>query len=447
METPPSTGSADSPPEGRLDSWKEIAAYLKRDVRTVTRWEAEGLPVHRHQHHKRATVYAYAAELDAWVENRQPRATTTGRSWWRRGGVAAAAAGVAGIGLLTAIFWPTPVPPLDFAERDWVLITDFDNLTSEEVLDGTITGALTRELSNSPFVNVVPPERIGDTLRLMRQPPDAALDRERGLEVALRDGDIRAVLTGHVEKLDSTYLLATSIVDPTTGVTVASVTQEASEPEIVAGIRQLSNDVRATLGEALSSIEVTDEQLAPVTTPSLRALQLYSQADAVIAGRGGQNGDAIAEALLQQAVADDPDFASAYTHLAWAVRNQGRPEESRPYATRAFELAETTSDRERYFILGSYHHMFDRVEESITAYEALLRLHPDHYWATRNLAAQYQQLGQHEQALRLNIRRADLRPNDYLVNVSAARAVISVVGDIVQARTYVDRAQALSLDS
>jgi TolB-like protein/lipoprotein NlpI len=55
----------------RLDSWKEIAAYLQRDVRTLHRWErAEGLPVHRHLHQKRGTVYAYPAELDAWREGR-----------------------------------------------------------------------------------------------------------------------------------------------------------------------------------------------------------------------------------------------------------------------------------------------------------------------------------------------------------------------------------------
>jgi Tol biopolymer transport system component len=55
----------------RLDSWKEIAAYLKRGERTVRRWEqAEGLPVHRHVHEKAASVYAYSGELDAWVQSR-----------------------------------------------------------------------------------------------------------------------------------------------------------------------------------------------------------------------------------------------------------------------------------------------------------------------------------------------------------------------------------------
>jgi Tol biopolymer transport system component len=55
----------------RLDSWKEIAAYLRRDIRTVQRWEKlEALPVHRHQHLKRGSPFAYASELDAWWEGR-----------------------------------------------------------------------------------------------------------------------------------------------------------------------------------------------------------------------------------------------------------------------------------------------------------------------------------------------------------------------------------------
>ncbi len=60
-------------PETPLESWKEIAAYLQRDARTVRRWEqAEGLPVHRHQHRARSSVYAYPSELDAWRAGRKP---------------------------------------------------------------------------------------------------------------------------------------------------------------------------------------------------------------------------------------------------------------------------------------------------------------------------------------------------------------------------------------
>jgi len=61
-----------SNPRDRLDSWKEIAAYLRRDVRTVQRWEKkEGLPVHRHQHDKLGSIYAFRAELTEWFSSRQ----------------------------------------------------------------------------------------------------------------------------------------------------------------------------------------------------------------------------------------------------------------------------------------------------------------------------------------------------------------------------------------
>ena len=67
--------------EGRLDSWKKIASYLKRDVSTVQRWERrEAMPVHRHQHDKMGSVFAYRSELDAWWESRRAglEAQTTG---------------------------------------------------------------------------------------------------------------------------------------------------------------------------------------------------------------------------------------------------------------------------------------------------------------------------------------------------------------------------------
>src|SRR6266853_203358 len=79
MSTPdiPASGAtpgSGEPPGKKLDSWGEIASYLGREVRTVQRWErTEGLPVHRHEHKKKSTVYAYSGELDAWIKNRQPK--------------------------------------------------------------------------------------------------------------------------------------------------------------------------------------------------------------------------------------------------------------------------------------------------------------------------------------------------------------------------------------
>src|SRR6266436_9264398 len=73
-ETVPGTQPPTRPSEDRLDSWKEIAAYLDRDVTTVQRWEKrEGMPVHRHVHDKRGSVYALTEELDDWIQSRNPR--------------------------------------------------------------------------------------------------------------------------------------------------------------------------------------------------------------------------------------------------------------------------------------------------------------------------------------------------------------------------------------
>src|SRR2546426_6084700 len=91
----------------RLDSWKEIAAYLKRDERTVRRWEEqEGLPVHRHQHKSRAAIFAYKTELDAWwangrkgVEADVPTTAVSRTKWliWPAAGAAAVLLVVAGV--------------------------------------------------------------------------------------------------------------------------------------------------------------------------------------------------------------------------------------------------------------------------------------------------------------------------------------------------------------
>src|SRR5260370_38193573 len=85
----------------RLDSWKEIAAYLKRDERTVRRWETEGLPVHRKVHKKQASVYAYKAEIEVWwnegrqrLEQDKPANRRRPLLWWLLAGLAAAGVGV-----------------------------------------------------------------------------------------------------------------------------------------------------------------------------------------------------------------------------------------------------------------------------------------------------------------------------------------------------------------
>jgi Tol biopolymer transport system component len=111
----PSPDLPQGPNGGRLDSWKKIAVYLKRDITTVQRWEKrEGMPVHRHVHDKMGSVYAFQSELDAWMRGRSDRVGATEpdptnaatlRSSQRTRWTAIAAAGALGAAAIALIIW------------------------------------------------------------------------------------------------------------------------------------------------------------------------------------------------------------------------------------------------------------------------------------------------------------------------------------------------------
>jgi tetratricopeptide (TPR) repeat protein len=341
-------------------------------------------------------------------------------------------------------FYPSSKTALNFNARDWVLISSFENRTGEPVLDGTLEYALERELSNSQFANVVSRERVGDVLRLMRKPPDTKIGADLGREICLRDGGIRALLTGRVEKLGTTYVLSAELVDPVRGVAVASISEEdPAESQLAAAVRRLSNRVRETLGEKTAQIQQSEKSLEKVTTPSLHALQLYTKADELM--RAPADNQAAAAELLKQALAEDPNFASAHLLLGYTFLNRGEPAKGRPEFQRAFDLADSTPDRERFFILGSYYDggVKKDAPKAIEAYEALLRLYPDHFWAANNLTGLYLQVGRWDDSWRLSVRLADLRPDAQNFNeVAACRKFVEKNPD--GAKPYMERARAAS---
>ncbi len=250
----PMSESHEKPRGDRLESWKRISNYLNRDIRTLRRWEKnEGLPIHRHMHESLATVYAYQSELDAWQASRgtasgmagktKPAALSGKKRW-----AAAFIITLVAIGVVLVLKLQAPSQELPFEARDWILITKFDNRTGEDVFEGTLEYALQRELSNSQFVNVVSRERINDSLAMMKLPADSIVNQEIGKEISLRDGGIKALITGRIEKLGTSYLLGSELVEPASGVTVASFSQTAEGEALLAtAVRKLANEVRETL--------------------------------------------------------------------------------------------------------------------------------------------------------------------------------------------------------
>ena len=164
-EPSPGTSLSESPLDDRLDSWKEIAGYLKRDVTTVQRWEKrEGMPVHRHLHDRAGSVYASRTELDAWMRSRSPASSdngnrapsptltepaaaanaTVGSPWkWRVLG-SLVAAGIMLLGTVlwlrrTEYFWMSPI-----ANARFQAITDFDGIAEAAAIsrDGHLVAFL-----------------------------------------------------------------------------------------------------------------------------------------------------------------------------------------------------------------------------------------------------------------------------------------------------------------
>jgi tetratricopeptide (TPR) repeat protein len=420
----------------RLDSWKKIAAYLGKDVRTALRWSKDrGMPIHRRPGGKRGAIYAYRSEIDEWIRSGRsepPQSYQKTAFVWVGAGIL--------LVLVTTILLLRMIPSVDHPDppvERWVLVTDFDNRTGEERFDGTLESALRRELANSRHVLVVAPERIRDTLSLMQKEIGVAIDAGLGREICLRYGGQCTLITGQVEIVDSSYLLSLEVVDSSDLRTVASSAETVTgDSGVLPAVHRLSAWLRAQLGEELARTSLDGTQLEPVTTPSLRALELYSRGMQFMYLYKWTE----AETLFRQAVKEDPEFASATLFVFWALNNQGKgfEAEAQAYLERAVELAGSASEQERIFIEGTYYGLAERNHvKACESFKILAELYPDHYWAAGNAAAACgNSLGYRDDYVDYIVQAAELRTDAQL---GAAQSLTYLARDFDRARPYVER--------
>jgi len=301
--------------------------------------------------------------------------------------------------LLTPPVTAAPVAlPFVFGERDWILVGAFENRTDVAALDGTIGFAVERDLATTPGISVVSQTRVIDTLRLMKRPDTAVIDRATGLEVCLRDGGVRALL---------------------------------------AAVHALANQVRTAIGAVPATSAAAEAPLEHATTTSLTALQLYSQA--VQAGSAEQWG--VSAQLAKAAVAEDPSFASAHAWLARSLLATGKGPEARAALEQAVTHVGGVSGRERLLILAMNEDAQQHKDEAIAAYEAYLRVYPDDVWALDSLVMLYGAAS--DKVARLKVRAAELRPRSFKANRDAAVWLMAQNGDLARARRFTGRARAL----
>jgi serine/threonine-protein kinase len=281
------------------------------------------------------------------------------------------------------------------SQRERLLLADFGTRQVDSGLGGVLTEAFRIDLAQSPAVTLVPPIQVGEVLARMERPDTARLDPALAREIAVREG-IKAVVTGEIAKAGSQYVLSAQVIAAKDGeVLTAHRVTAPDSTRLIAAVDRLSGDLRASVGESLTSID-REPPLARVTTASLPALREYSAA--VRAGdHEGNMEKAIAH--LEQAVALDTGFAMAYRTVgmyAWNLAKLDRVFEA--YGA-AMQRLDRLTDRERQFTLGDYYFLVSPdFPRAVTAYEAILRDHPNDREALNNLGNIYWAMRQLSQA-------------------------------------------------
>jgi eukaryotic-like serine/threonine-protein kinase len=234
--------------------------------------------------------------------------------------------------------------------RDTVILADFLNLTGDPVFDSTLRQGLAVQLSQSPFLSLVPEDRLRQLLTLMGNPPGTRLTPEIARDLCERNASA-AVLDGSIVKLGNRYVLGLSAKNCRNGEVLAQQqSQAASKEQVLDVLSVMSGKFRTQLGESLATVEKHNTPLEEATTPSLEALKAYSTGLIVVSSTGEE----AAVPFFQKAIEIDSQFAAAYAELGLMYGAIGESALSMENTSKAYERRDRTSDSEKFFITASY---------------------------------------------------------------------------------------------
>jgi serine/threonine protein kinase/tetratricopeptide (TPR) repeat protein len=328
-------------------------------------------------------------------------------------------------------------------EKDTIVVSDFTNTTGETVFDDTLKQALTTQLEQSPFLNILPEQKVRETLRLMGRSPSERVTQDVAREVCQR-AQCKAMLTGSVSSLGSRYVLGLKAVNCDTGDSLGSQQTEADSREhVLQAVGKAATALRENLGESLASIQKFDVPVEQVTTPSLEALKAYSLGMKTRA----EKGDSDALPLFRHAVELDPNFAMAYARVGVIYSNMGASDQAASYTTKAYELRERVSEREKFYIASHYHQeVTGDTEQAIQVLELWKQTYPRDYLPYSLLGYEHSfNMGQPEKALPENQEGLRLEPNNVLSYENLGFTYLDL-NRFDEAKAVVEQGQARGLD-
>jgi serine/threonine protein kinase/tetratricopeptide (TPR) repeat protein len=308
-----------------------------------------------------ASVAEFAADIQTHIEHRPVLASPPSRlygtrKFLRRHRMAALATAAGGLVLVLSAVTAWSLSHRDsvsrpkLTDKDTIVLADFENRTGDPVFDDTLRQGLFVELQQSPFLEVISDQQVQQTLGLMGQPKDPRLTPEIAREICERTGSA-AVLEGSIASLGSQYVLGLRARNCNTGsILDQEQIQAARREDVLDSLSQTARKFRTRVGESLATVEKHSAPLWDAKTSSLEALKAYTTAMKVLLS----SGNAAATPLFRRTVEIDPKFAMAYAHLGLnyaAVADWALARES---ATKAWQLRDHASDREKFFIDFNY---------------------------------------------------------------------------------------------
>ncbi len=329
-------------------------------------------------------------------------------------------------------------------EKDTVVLGDFANYTGDSVFEGTLREGLSVQLEQSPFLSLLSDEGIHQTLHMMGQPANVRLTPEITREICQRTNSATA-LDGSIALIGTRYNLILKAVNCTNRDVLASTEAQANDKShVLDALGMVASEMRAKLGESLSTVQKYNTPLEKATTPSLEALQAYSLGFT----KSWVDGDQAAALLfLQRAIQLDPNFAMAYRAASNAYAVMGESTRAAENVRRAFELRARASDLERLLIEDDYNFFLTGDLMKAGHIDELgIEIYPREPIFHFNLAVTSNFLGHYETGLREYGEACHLAPyNSYF-----CRGVIftSVLSDrIEEAAAAAREAQRKGLDS
>ena len=308
-------------------------------------------------------------------------------------------------------------------DKDTIVLADFDNKTADPVFDDALKQALSANLVQSPFLNIVPEQSVRQTLGFMGRSSKEKVIGDTAREVCLRSNS-KVLIAGFIEPLADQYLLGLNAMNCANGEFILQEQVQAErKQDVLKAIDTAAKQLRGKLGESIGSVQKFGVPIEQATTTSLEALQAYSLGIRTWYVQG----DDAAIPFYKRAMELDPNFALAYASATSSYSNLGMISEAIACGTKAYQLRDRVSERERYFITAFYHSFAQGdLETSIADYQLWQRTYPRDPWATGDLGTTYAMLGQLQNALREAERQLEIGPDDELSYANLAGAYISV---------------------